>query len=72
MLSPCQPEMGTKGVGQQGVLPRLTVLGDTGLELSSSGGDDQHSAVSLGGSGNHVLDEVTRSGGIDDGHVVPM
>ena len=37
----------TKGVGQQSVLPGLTVLGDTGLELSGSGGDDQDSAVSL-------------------------
>ena len=36
-----------EGVGQQSVLPGLTVLGDTGLELSSSGGNDQDSAVSL-------------------------
>ena len=37
----------TKGVGQQSVLPGLTVLGDAGLELSGSGGDDKHAAVSL-------------------------
>merc|ERR1712087_729446 len=60
----------TEGVGEQGVLPGLTVLGDAGLELSGSGGDDEHSAVSLGGSGDHVLDEVTMSGGVDDGDVV--
>merc|ERR1719342_260770 len=30
----------TKGVGKESVFPGLTVLGDTGLELSSSGGDD--------------------------------
>merc|ERR1719393_1201244 len=59
-----------EGVGQQGVLSGLAVLGDAGLELTSSGGDDQHSAVSLGGTSDHVLDEVTMSGGIDDGHVV--
>merc|ERR1719510_794421 len=59
-----------EGVGQQSVLSGLTVLGDAGLELASSGGDDQHSTVSLGGSGDHVLDEVTMSGGINDGHVV--
>ena len=29
-----------EGVGQQSVLPGLTVLGDAGLELSGSGGDD--------------------------------
>merc|ERR1719415_227215 len=53
-----------------GVLPGLPVLGDAGLELASSGGDDEHSAVSLGGTGDHVLDEVTMSGGVDDGDVV--
>ena len=37
----------TEGVGEQGVLPGLAVLGDAGLELSGSGGDDEHSAVSL-------------------------
>ena len=36
-----------EGVSQQGVLSGLTVLGDAGLELTSSGGDDQHSAISL-------------------------
>ena len=35
-----------EGVGEQGVLPGLTVLGDTGLELSGTGGDDEDSAVS--------------------------
>ena len=25
----------------------------------------------LGGSGDHVLDEVTMAGGVDDGHIVP-
>merc|ERR1719328_626746 len=60
----------SKGVSQQSVLSGLTVLGDAGLELSSSRGDDENSAISLGGTSDHVLDEVTMSGGIDDGHVV--
>ena len=60
----------TEGVGEQGVLPGLSVLGDTSLELSSSGGDDEHTAVSLAGAGDHVLDEVTMAGGVDDGDVV--
>merc|ERR1711936_1031321 len=37
----------TEGVGEQGVLSGLAVLGDTSLELASSGGDDEHTAVSL-------------------------
>merc|ERR1719273_1382055 len=60
----------TKGVGEEGVLPGLPVLGDTSLELSSSGGDDEDSAISLRGSGDHVLDEVTMAGSVDDGDVV--
>ena len=38
----------TKGVGEEGVLPGLPVLGDTSLELTGAGGDDENSAVSLG------------------------
>ena len=38
----------TKGVGEEGVLPGLAVLGDTSLELTGAGGDDENSAVSLG------------------------
>ena len=43
-----------EGVGEQGVLPRLPVLGDAGLELSSPGGDDEDSAVGLAGARDHV------------------
>merc|ERR1719333_1156627 len=60
----------TQGVGKESVLSGLTVLGDTSLELSSSRGNDQDSAVSLGGSSDHVLDEVTMSRSIDDGDIV--
>merc|ERR1719341_2141353 len=60
----------TEGVGEEGVLPGLAVLGDTSLELTGAGGDDENSAVSLGCSGDHVLDEVTMSGSIDDGDIV--
>jgi len=48
------------------VLSGLTVLGDTGLELTSTGGNDENSTVGLGGTGDHVLDEVTVSRGIND------
>jgi hypothetical protein len=60
----------TKSVGEQSVLTGLTVLGDTGLELTSAGGDDENGAVGLGGTSDHVLDEITVTGGVNDGDVV--
>merc|ERR550534_2893258 len=59
-----------EGVGEEGVLPGLAVLGDTSLELTGAGGDDENSAVSLRCSSDHVLDEVTMSGSINDGDIV--
>ena len=46
-----------EGVGEQGVLPGLPVLGDAGLELSSSGGDDEHSTISLNNNKSDVVDK---------------
>ena len=60
----------TQGVGQEGVLTSLTVLGDTGLELTSTGSDDQDTAIGLGGSSDHVLDEIPVAGGINNGDIV--
>jgi hypothetical protein len=54
----------TKSVGEQSVLTSLTILGDTGFELTSTSGNDENSAISLGGTSDHVLDEITMSGGI--------
>ena len=48
------------------MLAGLAILGDTGLELTSAGGDDEDGAVGLGSTGNHVLDEVTVSGSVND------
>jgi len=59
----------TQGVGEKGVLTGLSVLRDTGFEFTDTSGDDKHSAIGLGGTSNHVLDEITMSGGIDDGDV---
>jgi hypothetical protein len=56
----------TEGEGKESVLASLTILGDTSFELTSTAGDDEDSAISLGGTGNHVLDEVTVTRGIDD------
>lgn len=49
----------TKGEGKQSVLTGLTILGDTGFEFTSTGSNDQDSAVGLGGTSDHVLDEIT-------------
>ena len=56
----------TEGEGEEGVLAGLAVLGDTSLELTGTAGDDEDGAVSLRGTGDHVLDEVTVSWGVDD------
>ena len=56
----------TEGEGEEGVLAGLAVLGDTSLKLTGTTGDDEDGAVSLRGTGDHVLDEVTVTGGVDD------
>ena len=56
----------TEGEGEEGVLASLAILGDTSLELTGTSGDDEDSAVSLRGTSDHVLDEVTVTGGVDD------
>ena len=61
----------TQGVSEESVLPGLTILGDTGFKFTSTGGNDENSAVGLGGTSDHVLDEVTMTWGVDDGdHVL--
>ena len=60
----------SQSVGQKGVLTGLTVLGVSSLELSGTGGNDEDGNISLRGSGNHVLDEITVTGGINDGEEV--
>jgi len=56
----------TKGESEQSVLSGLTILGDTSLEFTSTGGNDENSAISLGGTSDHVFDEVTVSRSIND------
>jgi hypothetical protein len=60
----------TEGVGEQGVLTSLAILGDTSLELTSTGSNDENSAVGLGSTSDHVLDEITMTGSINDGDIV--
>jgi len=61
----------TKGVGKQSVLTSLTILGDTGFKFTSTSGNDENGAISLGSTSNHVLDEITMARGVNDGDVVP-
>ena len=56
----------TKGEGKESVLSGLAILGDTGFELTSTTRNDEDGTVGLRGTGNHVLDEVTMSRGIND------
>ncbi len=59
-----------EGGGEKDVLTGLAILGDTSLELTLASGDDEKSDISLGGTGDHVLDEITVTRGIDDSEVV--
>lgn len=61
----------TKGVGEKSVLTGLAILGDTSLELTSTGGNDENGAIGLGSTSDHVLDEITVTGSVNDGDVVP-
>jgi hypothetical protein len=49
------------------MLTGLAILGDTSLKTTSGGVNDKHNTISLGGSSDHVLDEVTMSRSINDG-----
>jgi len=54
----------TEGVGKKSVLTSLAILGDTSFELTSTGSNDENGAVGLRSTSNHVLDEVTVTGGV--------
>lgn len=60
----------TKGVSEQSVLTSLAILGDTGLELTSTSCDNEDSAVSLGSTSDHVLDEITVTWSVDHCYIV--
>lgn len=62
--------LNTEGESEKSVLSGLTVLGDTGLELTLRGSNHENSDISLGGTSNHVLDEISVSGSINNGEVI--
>mmetsp|Transcript_62928 Transcript_62928/g.130795 ORF Transcript_62928/g.130795 Transcript_62928/m.130795 type:complete len:242 (+) Transcript_62928:693-1418(+) len=57
-------------VGEEGMLARLSVGGDPRFELARRGGHHQDADVRLGGSSDHVLDEVPMPRGVNDGEEV--
>jgi hypothetical protein len=57
----------TKGESKESMLTGLAILGDTCLKTTSGGVNDKHSTITLGGTSDHVLDEVTMSQSINDG-----
>lgn len=48
----------------------LSIFGDSGFEFSLGGGDHEDSDIGLRGSGDHVFDEISMSGGINDGETI--
>jgi hypothetical protein len=54
----------TESESQKSVLTGLAILGDTSLEFTSTRGNDEDSAIGLGSTSDHVLDEVTVTGGV--------
>jgi len=57
----------THSLGEKSVLSGLSVLGETSLEATDVGGDHEDGGISLGGTSDHVLDEISVTWGIDDG-----
>jgi len=58
----------TEGKGKESMLAGLSILGDTSLKFTSTTGDDEDGTISLGGTSDHVFDEVTMSWGINNGN----
>jgi hypothetical protein len=57
----------TQSEGQQGVFSGLSIFGNTSFEFTSGGGNHENGTIGLGSTSNHVLDEISMSGGINDG-----
>ena len=57
----------THGEGKKSVLSGLSLLGPSRLELTGWGGDHEDGNIGLGGTGDHVLDEISVAWSINDG-----
>jgi len=60
----------SKSESNESMLVGLAILGGTSFITTSGGINDKDGTVSLGGTGDHLLDEVTVSRGINDSAVV--
>jgi len=60
----------SEGEREKSVLAGLAVLGNTCFELTDTGSDDQDGAISLRGTCDHILDEITMAWRINDGDLV--
>lgn len=60
----------TQSESKKSVFSGLTFLGNTSFELTLRRGDHKKSNISLGSTSNHVLDEISVAGGIDNGEVI--
>src|SRR4051812_44826184 len=52
------------------MLTGLSILGNSSFKTTRSGINDENSTISLGGTSNHVLNEIPVAGGINDSAVV--
>jgi len=49
------------------VLSGLSIFGNSGFKFSSGGSNHKNGNIGLRSSGNHVFDEISMSGSINDG-----
>ena len=59
----------SKSESQKSMFTGLSILGDTGFEFTNTSSNDKDSTISLRGTSNHVLDEITVTWGINDGDI---
>jgi len=57
----------THSLGEKSVLSGLTFLGEARLETTGITSDHENGSIGLGGTGDHVLDEISVTRGINDG-----
>merc|ERR1712048_799554 len=57
----------TQSEGQHSMFSGLTILGDTSFKFTSGRSDDKDGAIGLRSTGNHVLNEISVTRGINNG-----
>jgi len=62
----------TQRVGEQGMFAGLAILGNASLELTCARSNDEDGTIGLRSARNHVFDEISVAGSVDDGDVVVL